>query len=98
MDITRLLVQVLIAIVCAGVATLLLPRKVPGKAIGLLVIGLAGVWLGEWIANYMKQSMGLSFAFLEWSVQGVPIVPSIVGSAVILYVVSAFMSWGRYNR
>lgn len=41
---TRLLVQVLIAIACATLANLLVPRRVPGKAVGLVIIGLAGVF------------------------------------------------------
>jgi uncharacterized membrane protein YeaQ/YmgE (transglycosylase-associated protein family) len=94
----RLLVQLLIALGCAGIATFLLPRRVPGKIFGLVVMGFAGVWLGEWALNFVKSNYGLSVAALEWSFQGVPILPSIIGSAVILYVVTAFLSWGRYNR
>lgn len=98
MDLTRLLVQLVIALICAGIATLLLPRKVPGKMLGLLLIGLAGVMLGEWVVAYLQRTFSLSFPPLEWSVQDVPIVPAIAGSAVVLYVVTAFLSWGRYNR
>ncbi|MGD1905008.1 MAG: hypothetical protein ACFB0C_03340 [Leptolyngbyaceae cyanobacterium] len=97
MDITRLLVQLAIAFVCAGLATLLLPRKIPGKVFGLLVIGLAGVWLGEWVLKYAKTTYGLSIDVLEWSVQGVPILPAVIGSAIILYLVTAFLSWGKYG-
>jgi len=99
MDLTRLLVQVLIALVCAGLATLLLPRKVPGKIVGLIIIGFAGVWLGEWVVNHLNQTYDLPIpGFVTWDIQGVPILPAVVGSAVILYVVTAFMSWGRYQR
>ncbi|MEB3267016.1 MAG: hypothetical protein VKJ09_00590 [Leptolyngbya sp.] len=94
----RLLVQLLIALGCAALATLLLPRRVPGKIFGLVVMGFAGVWLGEWALKFLKSNYGLSVAVLEWSYQGVPILPSVIGSAVILYVVTAFLSWGRYNR
>lgn len=98
MDLTRLLVQVLIALVCAGLATLLLPRKIPGKVFGLLIIGLAGVWLGEWVLKYAKTTYGLSSAILDWSVQGVPILPAVIGSTIILYAVTAFLSWGKYGN
>ena len=97
MDITRLLVQLAIAFVCAGLATFLLTRKIPGKVFGLLVIGLAGVWLGEWVLKYAKTTYGLSIDVLEWSVQGVPILPAVIGSAIILYLVTAFLSWGKYG-
>ncbi len=99
MNLTRLLVQVLIALACAGVATVLLPRKIPGRLFGLALIGLAGVWLGEWILNYLGNTYDLPIpAFLTWNVEGVPIVPAIVGSAIILYAVTTFLTWGRYRR
>ncbi|MFE4108336.1 GlsB/YeaQ/YmgE family stress response membrane protein [Almyronema epifaneia] len=97
MDITHLLVQVIIAIVCAGLANLLVPRRIPGKLVGLVLIGLAGVWVGRWSADYLSQQFGLNWAFLEWQLQGVEIVPAIIGCAIVLYVVTAFLSWGRYG-
>lgn len=98
MDIKYLLIQVLIALVCAGIAGILIPRQIPGRAVGLVVIGLAGVFVGQWAANYVRQQYGLTAPFLQWSVEGVAIVPSIVGSTVVLYLVTAFLSWGRYGN
>lgn len=99
MSLTRLLVQVLIALACAGVATMLLPRKIPGRLFGLALIGLAGVWLGEWILGYLDRTYDFPIpAFLTWNVEDVPIVPAIVGSAIILYTVTTFLTWGRYRR
>ncbi len=99
MDLTRLFVQVLIAIACGGIATIILPRKIPGKLLGLVLIGFAGVWFGEWFVNFLQRTYKLPIPdFATWSFQGVPILPAILGSAVILYVVTAFLSWGRYNR
>lgn len=95
---TRLLVQVLIAIACATLANFLVPRRVPGKAVGLVLIGLAGVFLGEWVLNNILRQYDLTFTWLTWSFMGVPIVPSVVGSMIVLYVVSAFLSWGRYGN
>jgi len=99
MDLTRLLVQILIAIACGSVATLLLPRPIPGKLLGLAIIGFAGVWLGEWIVGFLESTYDLSIPdFVTWDFQGVTIVPAILGSAVILYVVTTFIRWGRYQR
>lgn len=95
---TRLLVQVLIAIACATLANLLVPRRVPGKAVGLVIIGLAGVFLGEWIVDHILRQYNISFDWLTWSFQGVPILPSVVGSMIVLYLVTAFLSWGRYGN
>lgn len=95
---TRLLVQVLIAIVCAVLANFLVPRRVPGKAVGLVIVGLTGVFLGEWVVNNLLSQYNLDFPWLTWDVMGVPILPSVVGSMIVLYLVSAFLSWGRYGN
>ncbi|MBD2426037.1 hypothetical protein [Phormidium sp. FACHB-1136] len=95
---TRLLVQVLIAAVCATLANFLVPRRVPGKAVGLVIIGLTGVFLGEWVVNNLLTQYNLNFPWLTWAFMGVPILPSVVGSMIVLYLVSAFLSWGRYGN
>ncbi len=97
-DLTSLLVQVLIAMVCAFAANVLVPRQVPGKLLGLVIIGLIGVFLGQWVASYLLQQYSFTLPWLTWSFQGVPVVPSIVGSTIVLYVVTAFLSWGRYGN
>jgi uncharacterized membrane protein YeaQ/YmgE (transglycosylase-associated protein family) len=99
MDLTRLLIQILIAFACGGIASVILPRKIPGKLLGLALIGFAGVWLGEWFVHYLKQTYKLPIPeFVTWAFQGVPILPSVLGSAVVLYAVTAFLSWGRSER
>jgi uncharacterized membrane protein YeaQ/YmgE (transglycosylase-associated protein family) len=97
MDIEQLLVKVVLAILCAGVANILIPRQVPGKLTGLVLIGLAGVVLGEWIANFIRQEYGITFDWLRWQISGVAIVPAIVGSVVVLYSITTLMSWTRYR-
>ncbi|HIK44866.1 MAG TPA: hypothetical protein IGR64_08240 [Leptolyngbyaceae cyanobacterium M65_K2018_010] len=97
-ELTRLLIQILIAIACATVANILIPRQIPGKTVGLVLIGLAGVFLGEWIAQSLLRQYSRSLPWLMWSFQGVPIVPSVVGSMIVLYLVTAFLSWGRYGN
>lgn len=97
MDISRLFVQIVIATVCAGVGNMLIPRQIPGKVFGLIAIGLAGVWLGEWGASFLRRQYNLNLEFLRWQIEGVAIVPAIIGSAIVLYVVTAFLKWGRYN-
>ena len=99
MSLTRFLIQILIALVCAGVAAVLLPRKIPGQLFGLILMGLAGVWLGEWILTYLNQTYNWPIPdFLLWNIEGVLIIPAIVGSAIILYAVTTFLTWGRYRR
>ena len=97
MNISQLVIRLLIAIVCAGLADLLVPRRIPGGFAGLVFLGLAGIWLGEWGFALLKREFGISFALLYWQVQGVPIVPAVIGCAILLYLVTAFMQWGRYG-
>lgn len=98
MDITQLAVQVIVAIVCAGIANLLIPRQIPGKIVGLVLIGLAGVWVGEWGFAQMREAFNLNFPFLWFDVQGVKIIPAIVGCAIVLYVVTAIVKWWRRGQ
>ena len=97
-DVISILVQVLIALACAFTANLLVPRHVPGKLLGLVLIGLIGVFVGQWVAAYLLQQYSFSLPWLTWSFQGVPLVPSIIGSTIVLYIVTAFLSWGRYGN
>ena len=97
-DVISILVQVLIALACAFTANLLVPRQVPGKLFGLVLIGLIGVFVGQWVAAYLLQQYSFSLPWLTWSFQGVPLVPSIIGSTIVLYIVTAFLSWGRYGN
>ncbi|PSN18775.1 hypothetical protein C7271_10760 [filamentous cyanobacterium CCP5] len=98
MDLTTLLLQLVIAILCAGMATVLLPRRVPGKGIGLIIIGLIGVFVGQWVVDLLQETYGLSLAVFEYELEGVPILPSILGSLLVLYVVTALLRWGYGNR
>ncbi|MBD2105954.1 hypothetical protein [Nodosilinea sp. FACHB-13] len=97
-DLISLLVQVLIAMACAFAANILVPRQVPGKLLGLVLIGLIGVFVGQWVADYLLQRYSFSLPWLTWNFQGVPLVPSIIGSTIVLYIVTAFLSWGRYGN
>jgi uncharacterized membrane protein YeaQ/YmgE (transglycosylase-associated protein family) len=99
MDLTRLLIQILIAIACGTIASVLIPRRIPGKFLGLILIGFAGVWLGEWTLNYLDATYTFPIpAFVTWEFQGVPVFPSIVGSAIILYGVTTLVSWSHSQR
>ncbi len=97
-DLLNLLVQLLIAIACAFLANILIPRQVPGKLFGLVLIGLVGVLLGQWAVDFLIRQHNLVLPWLTWGIQGVPVVPSVLGSAVVLYLVTAFLSWGRYGN
>lgn len=97
MELSNLFIKLVIALVCAGLANVLVPRSVPGKFAGLILIGLAGVLVGEWGFLLLRQQFGVNFAFLYWNIEGVLIVPAIVGSAIVLYLVTAILHWWRYG-
>lgn len=97
MELSNLLIKLIIAIACAVAANVLVPRRIPGKFLGLMLIGLVGVWVGEWGFSLLRREFGLNFAFLDWNVAGVLIVPAVVGCAIVLYLVTTVMKWGRYG-
>jgi uncharacterized membrane protein YeaQ/YmgE (transglycosylase-associated protein family) len=94
---THVLIQLIIAIACAGIANILVPRQIPGKFAGLILIGLTGVWLGEWGHALLRQAYGLDYHVLQWQIEGVTVIPAILGSTIILYMVTAVLKWMRYG-
>jgi uncharacterized membrane protein YeaQ/YmgE (transglycosylase-associated protein family) len=97
MDVPHLVVQIVIAIACGLIANILVPRNIPGKFAGLILIGLAGVWLGEWGYSLLRREYGVDHQFLHWQIEGVLIIPAVLGAAVILYLITAIIKWGRYG-
>ena len=97
--ISRLGIQVVVAIVCAILAHTIIPRRIPGHIVGLTLVGLFGVWLGEWLIGYLGELYNLKqFSILHWDIQQVRIIPAVVGCVLILYVLQLFLQWGRYDR
>jgi uncharacterized membrane protein YeaQ/YmgE (transglycosylase-associated protein family) len=98
MDIPHLLTKLLIALACAGLAHILIPRRIPGGLTGAILLGLAGIWLGEWGFALVRREFGINFSFLYWQIQDVLIIPAVIGCAILLYVVTTFIQWGRYGN
>lgn len=96
MDLSYLAVHLIVAIVCAGIANMIIPRQIPGKFLGLVLIGLLGVWVGELGFRLLKAQQSLNHPFFHWGLQGVAIVPSIIGSIIVLYVVTTFVRRGSH--
>ena len=98
LDFTRLGIQIIVAIACAGVANTLIPRRIPGKLVGLVFIGLIGVWLGEWLMTYFDQTYDLTHPSLHWNIQQVKLIPAILGCMIVMFLMKIFLQWGRYER
>lgn len=97
MDITQLAIQVVVAVLAAGLANVLVPRRIPGKLPGLVIIGLVGVWLGEWGFRLMQQRFNIYLPILSWDIQDVQIIPAIFGSAIVLYLVTLLIKVTRFR-
>ncbi len=98
MDLFHLAMQLAIAVFCGVVGNILIPREVPGKFLGLILVGLVGVWLGEIGYRLLRTEYGVNYDFLNWHIEDVPIIPAIVGSAIVIYVLTTFLRWGRYSK
>ncbi|KGF72876.1 hypothetical protein DO97_03970 [Neosynechococcus sphagnicola sy1] len=96
MSLVHLAVQSAIAIACSCVASILIPRQLPGRWVSLVLIGFVGVLLGEWGFRMLNQQFGVTSSVLTWQFQGVQIVPAILGSAAIIYVITLLLQWVRY--
>ncbi|WP_421655387.1 hypothetical protein [Leptothermofonsia sp. ETS-13] len=93
----HLAVQLIVAILCAGIANILIPHRIPGRFLGLMLTGLTGVWLGEVVFKFLKDQYGVSSDILHWGILGVPLIPSVIGSVIELYLVTTFFGWRRYT-
>ena len=97
MDITRLGVQLVVALVCGGIGNILVPRRIPGGPFGLIIIGLIGVWIGDLGYEALSNRYALNIPFLTWNIQGVLIIPSVIGSAIVLYISTLLLKMTRYR-
>ncbi len=79
MDILMFIMYCIVAAVCAGIAAYLVPGTIPGGFLVSVIFGILGAWLGTSMIG------GFGPALF-----GVPIVPAILGSALLVFVLSLF--------
>jgi uncharacterized membrane protein YeaQ/YmgE (transglycosylase-associated protein family) len=77
MSILSFLLFLLVAAACAWIADALVPGTIPG---GFLVSAIVGV-LGAWVGASMFGNWGPGLA-------GVPVLPAILGSALLIFLFS----------
>ena len=73
-----------VAALCAILASALVPGRIPG---GFLVAMICGV-IGAWIGSQMMGSFGPTLA-------GVSLLPTVLGSAVLVFVIALVSGRGR---
>ncbi|MBL1174532.1 hypothetical protein [Pantanalinema sp. GBBB05] len=98
MDLAHIAIQLVVAIGCATLGNILIPRRIPGRFFGLIVTGLVGVWLGEGSYQLLQRTFKLNLPWLHFNLMGVPIIPSIIGSMIVIYLVTTLLRWGRYSH
>lgn len=47
-----------------------------------------GVWLGGEVFAWLKAQYGLNYAVLHWGVAGIPIIPSVLGCVLAIFLVT----------
>lgn len=79
MTVLGFLFYCLVAAVCAGIADYIAPGRIPGGFLAAVVVGILGAWLG----GAMMGAIGPELA-------GVSLLPAILGSALLVFVLSLF--------
>ena len=79
MEILMFIMYCVVAAVCAGIAAYLVPGRIPGGFLTAVLFGVVGAWIGHSLMG------GLGPALF-----GVAIIPAVIGSAILVFVVSLF--------
>lgn len=74
MGILSFLLFLVVASVCAWIASALVPGRVPGGFLAAAVVGAIGAWVGASL-----------FGGFGPDLAGVPLVPAILGSAIVVF-------------
>lgn len=86
MSILSFILFLIVASVCAFLAERLVPNNVPGGFLTSAIVGIIGAWVGGSLIGHLGPDLA-----------GVALVPCILGSALLVFVVSLF-SRGFRNR
>ena len=78
MDFVHFFLYLIVAAVCAGIASRIVPGVGKNGFLGSAVLGMIGAWVGTMIMGNVGPSL-----------EGVPLAPAIVGSAAVIFVAYA---------
>jgi len=79
MGIISFILFLIVASVCAYLAERLVPNCVPGGFLTSAIVGIIGAWIGGSMIGHFGPDLA-----------GVALVPCILGSAILVFVVSLF--------
>jgi len=77
MSLLGFILFLIVAAVCAGIAEMLVPNSVPGGFFTSAVVGILGAWIGGSLIGHLGPDLA-----------GISILPAILGSAVLVFVLS----------
>ena len=85
MGILMFILYLIVAAACAWIADMIVPGRLPGGFLTSAIVGVIGAWLGSSLFG----SIGPSLA-------GVPLLPAILGSAILVFLFGLFSyRWWR---
>ncbi len=79
MSILSFILFLIVASVCAFIAERLVPNNVPGGFLTSAIVGIIGAWVGGSLIGHVGPDLA-----------GVALVPCILGSALLVFVLSLF--------
>lgn len=74
MGILGFIVFLIVAAACAWMADAMVPGRIPGGFLAAAIVGLIGAWLGTALVGNFGPSLG-----------GVPVLPAMLGSGVLVF-------------
>lgn len=77
MSVLGFILFLIVAAVCAWIAEAIVPGTIPGGFLTSAIFGVIGAWIG-----------GSAFGSFGPSLAGVSLVPCILGSAILVFIVS----------
>lgn len=77
MSILGFILYLVVAAVCAWIAEYFVPNGVPGGFLVTAIFGLIGAWVGTSLMGHVGPTLA-----------GVPVLPAIIGSGIVIFLIS----------
>jgi uncharacterized membrane protein YeaQ/YmgE (transglycosylase-associated protein family) len=81
MSIIGFILFLIVAAVCAYIAEMIVPGRVPGGFFTSAVVGIIGAWIGTSLMGHLGPDLA-----------GIPLIPGILGSALFIFILSLVSS------